>query len=162
MSPEILSNIDIEYLCKKFGVDLVACLSKQELPIRKFKPGGYIINLDNIDGAGTHWTALFIKPDGLAIYFDSFGCVYPLEVKQFCLKSKRIYNVIWSQTQIQDIAQESCGYFCIMFLHWIQSKNKIKNNQDFHLNKFINLFDTNNFHINDNILISYIKTNLLK
>jgi len=31
-----------------------------------------IVNLDNVNGSGSHWVA-YVKREGHAVYFDSFG-----------------------------------------------------------------------------------------
>jgi hypothetical protein len=41
----------------------------------------YIINLDDSNGGGTHWTVSHYHPLN-SCYFDSFGFVPPLEVEQ--------------------------------------------------------------------------------
>ena len=40
--------------------------------LSKIKDGAYIINLDEYESIGTHWTALYVNAKNV-IYFDSFG-----------------------------------------------------------------------------------------
>ena len=37
-----------------------------------YQEGAYVINLDEYENIGTHWIALFVKPN-YGVYFDSFG-----------------------------------------------------------------------------------------
>ena len=156
-NPQILSNLDIEYLSKRFDIKLNACVSKDMLRTIKPKSGGYVINLQDLaDGNGSHWVALHLSR-GCAIYFDSFGCVCPLDVLDFCNRYSRTFDIIHSETQIQDIKQECCGYYALYFLHWIQSKPRLKYNLDYYLNSFIRIFDINDFSKNDNILQEFFR-----
>ena len=51
--------------------------------LKKVKDVAYIIKLDEYDGVGTHWIALFYKRSEI-VYFDSFGVEYvPEEIKKF-------------------------------------------------------------------------------
>ena len=152
-NPEILSNIDIEQLCKLLKIPLIACVSKNRLKDYKPVNGGYIINLMDSGGGGSHWVALWIHQNN-AIYFDSFGEIYPYDVKKF-VKNKNFY---YNTDQIQHLTQDSCGYFCIFFLYMTHS------NQHLYprvlLNRFINVFSDNE-RDNDNILQKYLK-NIVK
>ena len=41
-----------------------------------------IINLDNLEGPGTHWVTCYLsKNKSILYYFDSFGMPYPEEYK---------------------------------------------------------------------------------
>ena len=157
MNSQILSNIDIELLCQKFGIKLNGCVSKDMLNDLPLENGGYIINLENSDKDGSHWVGLYIR-DRDAVYFDPFGVQYPTQVQTYCKSKKLIYN----ETQVQEISQECCGWYCISFLHFM-SKNVIKiNNIDYYLNRFFNLFNNTNYNSNDNILQNYFKVKILK
>ena len=75
-----------------------------------------IINLDELENAGTHWVCC--APGKKALwYFDSFGMGFPQEFKS----SK---PVIWNSSQYQNINSVLCGYYCLFFLHqWAQGKD---------------------------------------
>ena len=47
--------------------------SRDYLP--KIKDGAFVINLDDYESVGTHWTALQLNGDNLT-YFDIFGVKY--------------------------------------------------------------------------------------
>ena len=56
--------------------------SRNNLP-KIIKNGTYVINLDEYANIGTHWIALFVKPN-YTVYFDSFGVEHiPKEIKKF-------------------------------------------------------------------------------
>ena len=85
--------------------------TKDNLPYKNIKRNKfYIINLDNNDGDGTHWTCLIQKED-FAFYFDSFGALPPLQVLSFTNKYKgnRFYNLM----QLQHFDSNLCGYYCL-------------------------------------------------
>lgn len=157
MSVELLSNFDIIELCKMFNINLISCLSKDLLKTIKPQNGSYVINLDDSDSAkgGTHWVALFIDKN-TACYFDPFGILPPTEVKHFC-KNKVL---TFSKDQIQNYKQQSCGYYCLAFLHFMTKHIKQNINVKTILNIFLKPFDLDNTPINDNILQKYLKTNL--
>jgi len=147
---ELLSNFDIIDLADLMGVNLVGVYAKDELLRQNKLNGGYVINLDDLNGPGTHWVALWIENND-AIYFDSFGQIAPLSVIKFC---KRL-NFIHSDFIIQNINQVACGYYCLAFLHFM-NKYKHKNNT-YILNLFIKPFDLDDTTENDNILQDYLK-----
>ena len=67
--------------------------SRNNLP-KTIKKGAYVINLDEYENTGTHWVALFVKPN-YTVYFDSFGIEHiPKEIKHVTGNAnilKRIY-----------------------------------------------------------------------
>ena len=81
----ITSNFDLIKLAKKMNIDLTAVIYKDDL--KRFDPkknGSYIIDLHDHDNTSTgHWLMLYIKGNK-AIYFDSFGIIYPTIIKEFC------------------------------------------------------------------------------
>ena len=88
--------------------------ARDEVMPREHSP--CIINLDELENAGTHWVCC--APGEKALwYFDSFGMGFPQEFKS----SK---PVIWSSSQYQNINSVLCGYYCLFFLHqWAQGKD---------------------------------------
>ena len=75
------------------------------------KPGEIrVINADNSDGAGTHWTAMK-SADGNTFIFDSFGVIPTDDVLNFA--DGDIYD---NNYRIQDIISKLCGWLGIYFL----------------------------------------------
>jgi hypothetical protein len=123
---KILKNKNIE--CK--------IVSKDKIP--KNAMGNYIINLDNSNLSGSHWVAAIFKKNEV-LYFDSYGIIYPNELK-LASGSRKIY---YNKKDLQSMNSSACGYYCIAFLLYV------KNCESY--NVFINSFSflTN---VNDNIL----------
>jgi len=93
------------------------------------KKGFYIVNLDDVGGSGTHWTALYF--DGkLNIYFDSFGVKPPTNIERL------LGNFIYNKEHIQDLNSDLCGYYCILFIKYLyHSRSKY-----YRFSEFVNLF----------------------
>ena len=81
--------------------------------------GCYIINLQNHDEGGSHWTA-FIKDRNDNYYYDSFGVVPPQNLYDvFKIDSHNIYYLDQLDRRDQDIDATSCGWWCITFLYYM-------------------------------------------
>lgn len=147
---DLLTNFDIEELCKEFKIPLVGCIPKDKLRQMRYKSGGYVINLNDSTQNGSHWTSLYVKDDDCC-YFDSFGVGPPLEVLRFCKGKKLIIN----KDQIQNLNHESCGYYAIAFLYYMSraKSNNLKTN----LFLFAKPFDIDKTSNNDIILQVYLK-----
>ena len=60
---------------------------------KKIKDGTYVINLDEYEDIGTHWTVLFCKKNEI-VYFDSFGIEHiPEQNKEFIGNRKIKANI---------------------------------------------------------------------
>ena len=79
-----------------------------------------IINVDNSNLPGSHWTALVIK-GGNGYYFDSFGRQYnnqsfPLDyitnVSRICVGKKMKFQ----EKVLQSFHSNTCGEFCVYFI----------------------------------------------
>ena len=136
MPPHPLTNFEIiEYF--KDETRFNGLYSKDSLP-KTIKNGGYIINLQDEIGPGTHWVALFVEDNlvnsknnknNSVIYFDSYGVEYlPVQILKF-IGNKPIKS---SYFRIQSYDSVMCGFFCILFLRFM-FLNKT-------LTDFINLF----------------------
>ena len=126
----MLTNIDIERICKKLDLPIVGVYSKNELYNIPRKTGSYYINLmdDNkVDGNGengSHWVLAKIYCDDdrdeaeeesrhklcHALYFDSFGFGMPKAVSSFLKPFKPVYC---NNREIQNINSTECGWYCI-------------------------------------------------
>lgn len=104
------TNIDLIEISKKIGLPLIGVFTKDELADIKKKDGNYILNLNNSDQSGSHWTCFCIE-NNKTYYFDSFGFPGPKELRRF---NKEEY--FYSDKQIQNINSTVCGYYCIAFL----------------------------------------------
>ena len=119
----ITSNFDLIKLAKKMNIDLTAVIYKDDL--KRFDPkknGSYIIDLHDHDNTSTgHWLMLYIKGNK-AIYFDSFGIIYPTIIKEFC--GNRIIE--WNDKMIQSFESEWCGQYCLACLWHLQHGGSLK------------------------------------
>lgn len=154
----ILTNFDIEDICKVLRVPLVKIACKDE--VDKLKQGCYILNLDDSDGQGTHWCA-FIITDYYVLYCDSYGMPPPQDVYQLFLKSKKDLYV--NQRQYQHVDSVLCGYFAVYFLYsmiFLKGENML-----IKYKKFVNQWDKRSLMKNDrvkNILLHIINTTYTK
>lgn len=85
---------------------------RNSLPARPWTNEAGILNLDDIDGPGTHWTA-YRKIGKKVIYFDSFGNIPPPKELIDYLTNCRIKYV---RDSFQNFGQSNCGPLCIKFL----------------------------------------------
>ena len=105
-----LSNTDFYQLITALDIkNFRGVFSRDALPNRKHKNECGIVNLDDIKGHGTHWTA-YCKTKKNE-YFDSFGLPMPEEVADYLGK-----NTIYSPDELQDRDSIFCGLWCIYFL----------------------------------------------
>ena len=82
-------------------------------------------------------------------YFDSFGVEHiPKEIKTF-INNKNIKTNIF---RIQAYDSIMCRYFCIGFIDFMFAGKT--------LTEFTNLFSTNNFKKNDDIILKYFMSNV--
>jgi len=115
---KILSNFDIIRIAKEKRIPLNAVIAKDQVD-KLSKDGNYIINLENHNQQGSHWTALIMSAKN-CLYFDSFGMPPPEAVYQFL--EKKYGKVPFSKMEIQDMDSSFCGYFCLEFLKYVQER----------------------------------------
>ena len=145
----ITSNIFLEEEGKRLKLPLKV-VSKDELTRMKPLNGGYIINLEDSNKKGSHWTALYIY-NKYAIYQDSFGSLPPVEIIRFV--RKRNIKIAYNIDVIQHLESNACGYFALLFLYYMHNHRK----RDLRkvLIKFTNLFSKKDTQYNDELLKRY-------
>ena len=150
-----LTNIEInEYYKNEPRFDGV--YSRNNLP-NKTEKGAYVINLDEYENMGTHWVALFVKPNYMTessssehtVYFDSFGIEHiPKEINKFInndtTKSSSLECIKSNIFRIQAYHSIMCGYFCIEFINYMLKGKTLLD--------YANLFSPNNFKKNVRII----------
>lgn len=72
-----------------------------------------IINLDDKNSRGSHWTSYKIVDDDV-FYFDSFGNIKPPKELFDYLKVDKIY---YNYDKYQDFNTVICGHLCLDFLY---------------------------------------------
>jgi hypothetical protein len=140
-----LSNFELLDLVKFHKLDhyFDGVYSKNELP--NLKPTKfYIINLEDSDGPGTHWTCFYYSPT-ISIYFDSYGFVPPKDVEE------KIGTYIYNDKDIQDMDASSCGYYALAFILFLHDKTDKQEAFKY----FLKLF-SNNTAKNDEILYNLL------
>ena len=142
-----LSNFDLEKWVDDLEIKYFRSIySRDRLPdqIRKKECG--IINLDSIEGQGTHWVC-YRNIDKLVVeYFDPFGLIMPHEISHYLSKSGK--KIVFSQDEIQNRDTVLCGYWCLYYLIERQKGKSIlevihhekfdEDNSDFIQDYFIN------------------------
>ena len=144
MPPHPLTNFEIQKYYQnepRFN----GAYSRDNLP--KAKDGAYIINLDEYSGIGTHWVAMYVQINDVT-YFDSFGVEHIAKQIRTFIGNKNIEKNIF---RIQAYDSIMCGYFCTGFIDSMLAEKT--------LTEFTNLFSTNNFKKNDDIILNYFMTN---
>ena len=121
--------------------------SRDNLP-DKIKDGAYVINLDEYSDIGTHWIALYVN-NKTVTYFDSFGVEHiPEEIKKFINNKNIMANVF----RLKAYDSIMCRYFCIGFIDFILKGDNLAD--------FTNLFSSNEFKKDDDIILNYFLTNI--
>jgi len=106
-----------------------------------------VINMDNSNGPGTHFTCFFNHPNKEYVYYyDSYGIVPPTLIKKFLLSSGKI--IAYNTTQFQPINSSLCGYYCIYVLH------KLAQGHSFNDTLLLFSYDTIK---NDNMIMNFFK-----
>ena len=120
-----LSNFDLMDWVKKLGIrSLRGIYSRDGLP-KKIKKECGIINLDDIQGPGTHWVC-YRNLDSVVEYFDPFGLIMPNEAfKYFNTASPSGKQIVYSIDEIQNRSTVLCGYWCLYYLLERQRGNSI-------------------------------------
>jgi cupin superfamily acireductone dioxygenase involved in methionine salvage len=107
--------------------------------------GYYVINLNG----KSHWTCL-LKDGKHFYYFDSFGFPASEEVEE------QIGDYIYSDVDIQNIKSTSCGYFCVVWMKYMQEhKHKDK---EICFSSFLKLFSKDSKK-NETILHNLLNNN---
>lgn len=137
-----INNFELEALAAYYGIHLNAVCSKDELKQLPTKGGNYIVNLQSSDaGGGTHWTALVVHGKN-SVYFDSFGCVPPLEVGRFVKRSRT--KSAFNGWIVQDIESELCGYYCLALFIYLKEHLNCESCFFSIVNDFISMFIDDN------------------
>ena len=101
------------YPPKKFKIKYFSgVFMKDELPLKTKKVECGIINLQNLNEAGSHWTAYY--KSSYKYYFDSYGNTHPpKELVKYLGKDNLFYN----EERIQNYDDPPiCGHLCILIL----------------------------------------------
>lgn len=130
-----LSNFDLQNIAQRQKIPLDGVISKDRLKER-FRPKpsqefNLIINLQDLyDGEGdlqpgTHWVSLcFFKKENKYTYFDSYGFPPPVDVVQFCKKHHPSAEIVYTNSQIQQLNTVWCGVYALLFIDYMRTYPK--------------------------------------
>ena len=115
-----LTNFDIIHLVKHLNIpNFKGVFMRDELPEQPDEKECGIVNFNKSSEPGSHWVAYY-KDGNERIYFDSFGCVAPIEIQKYLKTTKEFLDsepVIQRNTDIvQKFNTEVCGQLCIYVL----------------------------------------------
>lgn len=82
------------------------------MPVKPLYTEKAIVNLDSVNGPGTHWVA-YKKRGNKVQYFDSFGNLQP---PQELTRYFRGCIIHFNYNQLQKFDTVNCGHLCIKFL----------------------------------------------
>lgn len=94
-------------------------VSKMLVPSKT--PFGFIVNLDETGGPGSHWCALYVSPVEKTIeWYDSFADEIPedilSQIEDYTSKKKHLYKLKENAVADQDESSKRCGWFACVFL----------------------------------------------
>lgn len=93
---------------------------RNALPRRIRSNESGIVNLDDVDGPGTHWVA-YAKRGNRVVYFDSFGNLRPpIEIARYF---EDVAAITYNREVHQTYDQSICGQLCLKFLRNTMGKN---------------------------------------
>lgn len=143
------SNYELLQMAKKKHIRNLHVLCKDELETLSFGANkNIIVNLSSStdEDNGSHWCALFVNRHSQCFYFDPFGIVPPKAVMSFCKKKR----VCFSETQVQDLSSSKCGFFCIAFLSYMNTDDRVPDHES--IKNFLLKFNNDDTRENDVIL----------
>lgn len=95
-----------------------------------------VLNLDDVDNAGSHFVSVIKKNDDL-YYFDSFGVLPPT-----CVVNSAYKKLYFNTQDLQGMTSSVCGRWSILFIRHMSKPNA-------RMIDFILDFDLNNQKNND-------------
>lgn len=121
----VTTDMQLNELAKRMRIPFFrGVFMRNALPaggVRRNESG--IVNLDNVEGPGTHWVA-YAKRGHRAVYFDSFGNLRPPKELTQYLDNDDDVKIEYNRTSYQEYDQNNCGQLCLRFLQTIGTKFK--------------------------------------
>ena len=94
-----LSNFELQDLASNIPY-FRGVFMRDLLPNKPWKNECGILNLDDSEGDGTHWTCWFKRGDK-RFYFDSYGLVTPIELQRYLKKTNEGPCIMRNTDEIQ-------------------------------------------------------------
>jgi hypothetical protein len=112
MSHQALSQYDLMELVQRYRIaSFRGIFMRDDLPKQSWRTECGILNLDVLEGRGTHWTCWYQK-GGVCFYFDSFGLAPPQEFYQYIR-----CDCYHSTYQVQTLGDVICGHLSVLMLY---------------------------------------------
>jgi len=167
----MLTDSQIEILCRKMSIPLVGIFFKDELPKKMAYNKGYVINIEDshdgegLENSGTHWTCLYVAkyPNGSVepIYFDSYGMPPPESVKRF-VKQTTNKSLPFATKDMQSLMSSVCGWFVCAFLYAVTHPSMRSGDLYQDVEQFLDMFEDLNkgvdFKKNEYILKMFFRS----
>ena len=123
-----LSNFDLMDWVKKLGIKHFRGIYSRDVLPNKIRKECGIINLDDIQGPGTHWVCYrnldsVVESLPVVEYLDPFGLIMPNEALRYFNTSGK--QIVYSIDEIQSRSTVLCGYWCLYYLYERQRGNSI-------------------------------------
>jgi hypothetical protein len=146
----MLTDTQIETLCKKMDIPLEAIVFKDEMPYPLKYNRSYFVNLENskdkdgVDNQGSHWCCLQVnkyKNGNIEpFWFDPYGMPAPEEISKY-VKDQTGQVLPYNKRDIQSLLNNACGYYCCALLHYVNAFSH--RSRDFYedINCFLEMFD---------------------
>ena len=95
-----------------------AVLPRDKLPVRcsTNKRHLFVVNTDHSRGKGIHWVCIYLHPNGVAEYFDSYG-IPPRHPEIITFIKRNSHRFIYNKRVLQGALSKTCGYFCLYYCH---------------------------------------------
>lgn len=119
MPKGVTTDIQLEQLAKRMRIPFFrGVFMRNTLPASPHMNENAIINLDDVEGPGTHWVA-YAKRGDRAMYFDSYGNLQP--PKEFVRYIKPyVKKIEYNYSSHQRYNQTICGQLCLQFLRSVE------------------------------------------
>lgn len=113
-----LTNFDIVDLVKKLKIPhFRGVFMRNRLPKKIHRNECGVVNLDNYENEGTHWTA-YMKNGKEIIYFNSYGNLRPPnELVDYFLSDSSKNVIKYNFQSFQNYNSYECGQLCLKFLY---------------------------------------------
>lgn len=90
---------------------------RNDLPSKINKIECGIVNLDDKNNDGTHWTG-YVKRHGSISYFDSYGNLRPpIELIRYFKSDGSKNKIFYNYDSYQGFNSIICGHLCLQFLY---------------------------------------------
>ena len=134
----ILSNFDIVQICQILGIKLDGVIMNNQFTDKMLNYDfSIIINFQNTNQNGSHWTAIHCEPSIKTVYsIDSYGELPTARIYKIIID--RGYQLYFNKVQFQALEQQVYGWYAKQFLYYLQqSKKRDKLDK---MVKYLNLF----------------------